>query len=278
MVDLSRAIETLSQASGFVDTDIPCIERGDELGDIARSFNHYRNVIVEIEQRDMMDRASRDHERSVLVSQLADAIQHTALSADVIASATQQMTNSITEIRNSTIASSQKADRAVAEATTADERIGKLSESANRIGNFIETISTIASQTNLLALNATIEAARAGESGKGFAVVAQEVKALASQSSAAAKQITSQVEAIQQQVGSVLDIIRSVNIAITEVNNIGATVASAITEQEATTREIHRNLNELASSTQQLTHAVANVSSQSGTHQGAPEGVIAEAA
>ena len=264
MQALSRSIDELSRSSGFVEVEIPCTERSDELGEIGRSFSQYRTIIHEIEQRDVMDRAHRDHERSIMVSQLAEAIQHTAQSADVIASATQQMTNSITEIRNSTIASAQKADRAVGEASAANVEIGKLSDAAHRIGSFIETISTIASQTNLLALNATIEAARAGESGRGFAVVAQEVKALASQSSVAAEQITAQVEAIQKQVSTVLDIIGTVNIAIGEVNNIGTTVASAITEQEATTREIHRNLNELASSTQQLTHAVANVGSQSG--------------
>jgi methyl-accepting chemotaxis protein len=264
MEKLSSTIASLGRISGDSDEDaiIPCVDRGDELGDIARSFVHYREVVKEIEERDLIDRTHRDHERSIMVSQLAEAIQHTAQSADVIASATQQMTNSITEIRNSTIASSQKADSAVSEANKADQRIAALSEAAHRIGSFIETISTIASQTNLLALNATIEAARAGESGKGFAVVAQEVKALASQSSQAAEQITTQVKAIQEQVSTVLDIIRTVNIAITEVNSIGATVASAITEQEATTREIHRNLNELAASTQELTHAVANVSSQ----------------
>ena len=67
--------------------------------------------------------------------------------------------------------------------------IDSLEENSKSIGKIIKVISSIADQTNLLALNATIEAARAGEMGKGFAVVANEVRKLAEQSMAAAKEI-----------------------------------------------------------------------------------------
>lgn len=62
-----------------------------------------------------------------------------------------------------------------------------IKSSSGKIGAIIKLIEEIAQQTNLLALNAAVEAARAGESGKGFAVVAEEVRALSSRVSSAAR-------------------------------------------------------------------------------------------
>ncbi|WP_325529654.1 methyl-accepting chemotaxis protein [Sporomusa sp.] len=79
--------------------------------------------------------------------------------------------------------------------------ISKLDKRSKEIGEIVDTISGIASQTNLLALNAAIEAARAGEQGRGFAVVAEEVRKLAEQSQAAAKEIADIIHKTQVDTG-----------------------------------------------------------------------------
>ena len=61
--------------------------------------------------------------------------------------------------------------------------------SGERIAEIVQNIDSISLQTNILALNAAVEATRAGEAGRGFAVVAAEVRALAQQSVAAARDI-----------------------------------------------------------------------------------------
>jgi methyl-accepting chemotaxis protein len=85
------------------------------------------------------------------------------------------------------------------EATAAvSATISELAKQAEGIGKVTRTISEIAEQTNLLSLNASIEAARAGEHGRGFAVVAQEVRKLAEESSASAKEVFNLIHNIEQ--------------------------------------------------------------------------------
>ncbi|MFD4841248.1 methyl-accepting chemotaxis protein [Achromobacter sp. NPDC058515] len=79
--------------------------------------------------------------------------------------------------------------------------MGAITESSRRISEIIGVMDGVAFQTNILALNAAVEAARAGAHGKGFAVVAAEVRSLAQNSAAAAKEIkgliTTSVEQIE---------------------------------------------------------------------------------
>lgn len=88
--------------------------------------------------------------------------------------------------------------KATAQANSeAAARMHKLESAMTQIGDFVNVVTEIADQTNLLALNAAIEAARAGEHGRGFAVVAEEVRKLAEESAAAAKNISSLANNIQ---------------------------------------------------------------------------------
>jgi methyl-accepting chemotaxis protein len=82
-------------------------------------------------------------------------------------------------------------------ASIADSMV-RLSEQTQAIGQIIATVDDLAAQSNLLAVNAAIEAARAGDHGKGFTVVAQEVRSLAEQSKQATNQVRSILSDVQR--------------------------------------------------------------------------------
>lgn len=181
-----------------------------------------------------------------------------------VAAASEQLRASISEIARQVEHSNTIAGEATTEAERSSNTMGTLSESAQSIDDVIDLIQDIASQTNLLALNATIEAARAGDAGKGFAVVASEVKSLAQQTAQATEQISQQIEAMQNVTKEAVDSIESIAGIIERINEVSATVASAVTEQSAATDDIARGVEEAAAGTQGVTDNVSAVSQAAG--------------
>ena len=134
-----------------------------------------------------------------------------------------------------------------------------LADGAQKIGDVVTLIQSIAAQTNLLALNATIEAARAGDAGRGFAVVASEVKSLAGQTAKATTEISEQIAAIQAASDETVTAIQNVVKVITEIDQIGIAIASAIEEQGSATKEISRSIQEAARGTQDVNSNISGV-------------------
>ena len=190
---------------------------------------------------------------------VAVSSQQASANVATVATAAEQLSASIAEIGRQAEQSADIAGRAVSQAGRADKTIRNLSESAVRIGEVVDLINEIAGQTNLLALNATIEAARAGEAGKGFAVVAQEVKNLANQTARATEEISAQIGAVQSETHDAVVDIREIRDIIGEINDISATIASAVEEQGSSTREIARNVQQAAKGTEEVNANIDNV-------------------
>ena len=224
--------------------------------------------------RSMSSTAAQASQRSTAV---AAAAEQASANVQTVASAAEELSSSIGEISRQVAESTRIATQAVEEAGRTNAQVQALAEAAQKIGDVVKLINDIAGQTNLLALNATIEAARAGEAGKGFAVVASEVKSLATQTAKATEDIAAQVKSIQ---GATTDSVQAIGLitgTIARINEIATTVASAVEEQGAATKEIARNVQQASAGTAEVSTNIAAVTQAAGETGAASSQVLTAA-
>lgn len=252
-------------AEKAADSDVK-IQRAHMMDGLARQFEAKVNALIagltrasgvmENTAKSMGATAAATNRQASVV---AAASEQTSGNVQTVASATEELTSSISEISRQVATSTQIAARAVDNAQRTGETARSLADGAQKIGDVVTLIQNIAEQTNLLALNATIEAARAGDAGRGFAVVASEVKSLAEQTAKATTEISEQIAAIQTASDETVTAIQDVVHVITEIDQIGVAIASAIEEQGSATKEISRSVQDAARGTQEVNANISGV-------------------
>jgi methyl-accepting chemotaxis protein len=215
------------------------------------------------------DRASQRAEGAVQASNEASANVKTA------ATAADEMSESIGEISQQIVRTTDVVRVAVNEAQSTNDEIANLADAAQKIGDVVKLIRNIAGQTNLLALNATIEAARAGEAGRGFAVVASEVKSLAVQTAKATEDIAKQILAVQGSTGSAVEAIRSISERMREISTYASAVALSVGQQNSATGEISHNVASAARGTNMVVSVLGEVAGAATATRTSAETVLA---
>ena len=204
--------------------------------------------------------AGAAEEMNANMESVSATMDKAAFNVKTVASATEEMTATITEVAKNSENASLITEKAVVQAKRASDQVGQLGKAAKEIEEVLETIAEISDQTNLLALNATIEAARAGEYGKGFAVVANEIKELAAATSEATMEIKQKIEGIQHSTSGTITEINQITGIIHEVNEMVATIATAVEQQTTTTKEIASNVAKASTGISEVNENIAQSS------------------
>jgi methyl-accepting chemotaxis protein PixJ len=249
----------------------------DEIGTIADAYNgtlqSLRKIVSQVQEA--AEKVSQSTKGNVTVVErfvdrvqiqfqnLTQALEHiqkmlhstqvASKSASKAEMAVQQSNQTLQEgdtAMNLTVDNITKIRETVAETVN---RIERLSESSQKISKVVQLIGNFTSQTNLLAMNASLEATRAGEYGKGFAVVADEVRSLSHQSAAATSEIEELVSEIQTEISAVLKAMQMELEAIAK--------GSGLVEQS------RASLNEIVTSTNQISQLINDISQVSKVQQ-----------
>ena len=309
-------------ANGNLREEDVLVKSSDEIGQLAVSFNTMKENLRQLIKQVMVtaeqvaasseELTASSEQSAQAANQVASSITNVAnqageqlATANETAAVVEQMSAGIQQVAanaNQVAAhSAQAADKAKTGGTAVEQAVTQmntiekssqvvagtilnLNEKSREIGQIVDTIAGIAGQTNLLALNAAIEAARAGEQGRGFAVVAEEIRKLAEDSQAAAKQIAQLIGEIQGDTGKAVaamnDGAQEVKTGTEVVSAAGTAfrdIAELVTQVSGQVKEISAAIQQMAGGSQQIVGSVKKIDDLSKAAAGETQTVSAAA-
>lgn len=289
---VALAEESQKMAVGDLTGEDLKIGSRDEVGRLSSAFNHMRGSLNAL----VSEVSSMASNLSSAVQGLASSAQTTRIKVEAASGTAMQMSMAVEQVADSAqqVAAASKdashlAERGNVGINTLTDRMNKIGEvtgevsgvisglnnSTGEITRIVDIIRNIADQTNLLALNAAIEAARAGDSGRGFAVVAEEVRMLAEQSAASAKEIHRLIQEVQSESGKAVSVMgRSKDEFIGGLNvvyEVGDYFKSIIEK----VHDLSDQMQSVAAASQQMAASVQNVSELSREQSGSIQEVSA---
>ena len=256
-------------------------------------ISHLQSTATALEQsstelgNDATDAQQRSQQQALQMDQVATAINEVTYAVQEVAKNAEHAASEMrgaqsqAELGQQNIDSSlQQIDQLSGTINQAVQVIRTLATQSSEIGSVLEVIRSIAEQTNLLALNAAIEAARAGEQGRGFAVVADEVRLLAQRTQKSTAEIQTMIEGLQKHSEAAVTVIgsssrasaltieqatqagqslTSIGHALSNLNDLNASIASATLQQAHVVEDINQNVTKAA----ELSQGTAQAAEQS---------------
>lgn len=255
--NMLRAIDKMAYSLRQITTDV--LTSSERISAFARELSE----ITENTNASIATQLENTHQVAAAINEMAASTQEVANHANGTATATQKANDEADNGASVVDDNRSSIELLVAQVAEASEQMNSLKEDCIEIGSVIDVINSITDQTNLLALNAAIEAAHAGEHGSGFSVVAEEVRSLAIRTQNSTQEIQNLVSRLQTGASSAVNIIENSKShvqtsaeravmaakALTEINNIVATIndmnthiATASEQQSSVAEEINQKV------------------------------------
>ena len=232
---------------------------GSTIGAVFDNVLQSSNEMVS-KSNDMQERSNNTQQMAVSLSQEA---HETSTSTQTLSAAAEQMSATIAEISQRINQTTGVVKEAVSTANASKTDFDRLVATSENMAKILQSISDVAGQINLLALNATIESARAGDAGKGFAVVASEVKNLAGQTDKLTSEINAMIDDMQNACKASSVSIGTIATSVHNVNDYISSIAAAIEQQSATTKEISNVAQNVYENSEHVSQNVESIKVQS---------------
>ncbi|MFW6381344.1 MAG: methyl-accepting chemotaxis protein [Bacillota bacterium] len=254
------------------------VDRDDELGQLAESFNRLVNNFSELLHTldGISDKTfSTSRELTQATRQTSSSMSEVSATIQELTSTTQEINSNMEDISGGAreidslaqngLKQMEDMEQAMSEITDtareAGSRVENLNQAMSEIEEIVGVISNISGQTNLLALNAAIEAARAGEAGRGFSVVAEEIRQLSRDTQEALEEISELVDKLNRETSQTVDIIESNNQQIETGERILGKTSSNFTTITDNIQQIVNNIDQTTEASRQLSHGSQEIAS-----------------
>jgi methyl-accepting chemotaxis protein len=214
----------------------------------------------------MLTHSARNTEQDIdqqlqRVTEISTAAQQMTATSEHLAATTAEISQYAQETFDMATNGSSVVRQSVSEVNAISVDIQSLSEmvlslksQSENINEIVSVIMSIAEQTNLLALNAAIEAARAGDHGRGFAVVADEVRNLANRTTGSTQEISGVIESINSVIGQVIQAMENSRERVMHGAALSGQAGEALDQILQRIESLQGNLQQIASSTEELSN------------------------